>query len=428
MSVIRKGLAAAAIVAGTTALAACATDQDDNGEDHAVNTSSHKDGHSSLGEASTSAKAGADKAKQTVTENKQRSVADDQVGKVIKKESLKGKTVIAAPKGAEVFRVTYGARTAHGAPYAATGLVTVPEGKAPAGGWPVLSWAHGTTGIAAKCAPSTAPEDHPDQEALRLVSTQYLQTWLDKGFAVVQPDYEGLGTEGHGTYMDRHSLASAVNELVRAARGEFKFADEWYNTGWSQGGFAAVSAASAKNVPSGLKGTYAIAPGDTFVPKDFRNPAAAKKAVSIVTPENLTYQAYAIQGAMNFNPEIKADDFLSDAGKDVMKAASEKCLTEFKEDNKTPGSKVLIDEPKVDALADHLLSNSMVNMRPTGPVRIFISEDDEIIDFKQISAATKILSKIPGTDVEVIVRKGEGHRDMVRRAIEDQKEFIEELS
>ena len=35
-----------------------------------------------------------------------------------------------------------------------SGTLTVPKGKAPKGGWPVISWAHGTTGIADQCAPS----------------------------------------------------------------------------------------------------------------------------------------------------------------------------------------------------------------------------------------------------------------------------------
>ena len=35
-----------------------------------------------------------------------------------------------------------------------SGTLTVPKGKAPKGGWPVIAWAHGTTGIADSCAPS----------------------------------------------------------------------------------------------------------------------------------------------------------------------------------------------------------------------------------------------------------------------------------
>ena len=37
---------------------------------------------------------------------------------------------------------------------AESGSVAIPKGKAPKGGWPVVTWAHGTTGIADQCAPS----------------------------------------------------------------------------------------------------------------------------------------------------------------------------------------------------------------------------------------------------------------------------------
>ena len=37
---------------------------------------------------------------------------------------------------------------------AVSGTVAVPKGKAPKGGWPVITWAHGTVGIADACAPS----------------------------------------------------------------------------------------------------------------------------------------------------------------------------------------------------------------------------------------------------------------------------------
>lgn len=36
----------------------------------------------------------------------------------------------------------------------ATALVFVPNKPQPANGWPIVVWAHGTTGVADKCAPS----------------------------------------------------------------------------------------------------------------------------------------------------------------------------------------------------------------------------------------------------------------------------------
>ena len=44
---------------------------------------------------------------------------------------------------------------------AVSGTITVPKGKPPKGGWPVLTWAHGTTGIADPCAPSRDSNSSP---------------------------------------------------------------------------------------------------------------------------------------------------------------------------------------------------------------------------------------------------------------------------
>jgi len=50
--------------------------------------------------------------------------------------------------------VLYSSRTPQGAKDAVSGSVSVPKGKPPKGGWPVITWAHGTTGVADICAPS----------------------------------------------------------------------------------------------------------------------------------------------------------------------------------------------------------------------------------------------------------------------------------
>src|SRR3954469_17730852 len=44
--------------------------------------------------------------------------------------------------------VLYRSTGLDGRPVAVSGTVSLPKGKAPKGGWPVVTWAHGTTGIA----------------------------------------------------------------------------------------------------------------------------------------------------------------------------------------------------------------------------------------------------------------------------------------
>src|SRR3954447_12930250 len=59
------------------------------------------------------------------------------------------------------WKVLYRSVAADGQPIAVSGTVSVPKGKAPKKGWPVISYDHGTTGIADQCAPSRDSADNP---------------------------------------------------------------------------------------------------------------------------------------------------------------------------------------------------------------------------------------------------------------------------
>lgn len=58
------------------------------------------------------------------------------------------------PEGVSAFRILYHSRSASGRDVAASGVVLTPDQPPPTGGWPVIAWAHGFTGIARHCAPS----------------------------------------------------------------------------------------------------------------------------------------------------------------------------------------------------------------------------------------------------------------------------------
>lgn len=131
-------------------------------------------------------------------------------------------------------RVMYHSTTLAGADIAVTGLILVPKGTAPSGGWPVITWAHGTTGIADICAPSLKPGDF----------VQLANGLLDAGYLVVATDYEGLGTPGLHPYIVGESEARGVLDIVRMAQS-FPAANaskRYVVWGHSQGGHAAMFA------------------------------------------------------------------------------------------------------------------------------------------------------------------------------------------
>ena len=81
----------------------------------------------------------------------------------------------------------------------ATSLVFTLNTQPPVGGWPIVVWAHGTTGVADVCAPSKA--------ALADSTKDLISKLLAAGYVVVAPDYEGLGTPGIHPFLNVKSEA-----------------------------------------------------------------------------------------------------------------------------------------------------------------------------------------------------------------------------
>ena len=173
-------------------------------------------------------------------------------------------TGTAALKGGAGNRlVLYRSTGVDGKPVAVSGTVSIPKGKAPKGGWPVITWGHGTTKIADACAPSRDSASNP---AHTLISYAYplLQRWLKAGYAVVRTDYEGLGTPGDHPYLIGRSEGYSMLDMVRAARKlDKRLGRRVIIAGHSQGGQSALFAASLapKWTPElKVRGTVALAP------------------------------------------------------------------------------------------------------------------------------------------------------------------------
>jgi pimeloyl-ACP methyl ester carboxylesterase len=160
-----------------------------------------------------------------------------------------------ARKGAAGSRLLlYRSTGVTGKAVAVSATLSMPKGRAPQGGWPVVSWAHGTTGIADRCAPSRGGGAAP----------RLLERWRRAGYAIVRTDYEGLGTPGDHPYLIGRSEGRAVLDAVRAARRlDPRLGRRFVIAGHSQGGHAALWAASLapRFTPElRLRGTVAFAP------------------------------------------------------------------------------------------------------------------------------------------------------------------------
>ena len=154
-------------------------------------------------------------------------------GALLRRQAFRG---YAVPVGASAVRILYHSLDSSGRDVATSGVVLIPAGTAPAGGWPVIAWAHGTSGVAQQCAPSLQKDMEYGEEGL--------MPMVRAGFAVVATDYHGLGTEGPHQYVNKIAQGRDVIYSIPAARMAVpSLGQRWVAVGHSQGGLAAWSVA-----------------------------------------------------------------------------------------------------------------------------------------------------------------------------------------
>lgn len=242
----------------------------------------------------------------------------DKPGDVVWQRPATGTQTLAG--GAKELLVMYRTTGVDGAPVPASGTVTLPNGPAPQGGWPVIAWDHGTTGIGPQCAPSRGPGPYAQGAG------DMLAAFVQRGYAVVQPDYVGMGVTGlRHPYLNGKSAAYATLDLVRAARTlDPGVGTTWFVAGHSQGGHAALWSANyePEYAPElDLKGVVAIAPGNGFD----QMPALVARRDSLAEPYVGIF-LLLVDGAAAADPAVKPEQILTEAGLAAAKQAWDACM------------------------------------------------------------------------------------------------------
>ena len=173
------------------------------------------------------------------------------------------------PNAAESVVMTYKMQGIKGQETQATALVFTPKTEPPAGGWPIVAWAHGTVGVGDDCAPSRnrliveglLPDVH---------TQKMIDSFVQAGYVVVAPDYEGLG-EPSGRelhpFLNLKSEAYSITDAVVVTKSWLgnKASNKWAVVGASQGGHAALGAAQyAARANMDYKGVVAFAPANNL--------------------------------------------------------------------------------------------------------------------------------------------------------------------
>lgn len=229
-------------------------------------------------------------------------------------------------------KLLYRSNDAKGAPNAVSGTYIEPstpwDGP---GDRPLVALAIGTHGQGDQCAPSrnlgALVNYNPPLDFFTEYEVLSINALLLRGIAVVVTDYDGLGTPGHHTYVNRAAEAHAVLDSVRAAL-KLENASVTENSpvglfGYSQGGGA--SGAAAELAPEyapelNLVGAYVGAPPADLV-------ATLKQIDGTLLTGAI---GYTINGLADAYPEIRdeIDAEVSDHGREMLAAVANQCVPE----------------------------------------------------------------------------------------------------
>ncbi|MFI6998357.1 lipase family protein [Nocardia sp. NPDC050175] len=222
------------------------------------------------------------------------------------------------PGAAVAKKVVYWTRDSLNRPALSSGVLLIPAGTPPAGGWPLVAWEHGTTGRSNACAPSET--GFPD-------ARDYMHSLLVQGYAVAASDYIGLGTGGDHAYLDGRAAAQASVDMIRAAHTiNDSLTPAWVAVGHSQGGNTTLFTASlATSYAPELdyRGAVAFAPGSSVTDTML---LLGRPGISDVLPPAMkAYFIYALGGLKAARPEFDLDSYLTPLGRQAMADGARLC-------------------------------------------------------------------------------------------------------
>ncbi|QIG38172.1 alpha/beta fold hydrolase [Microbacterium sp. 4R-513] len=225
-----------------------------------------------------------------------------------------------SPAGGEVKRILYTTRDAIGRPAVASALVIVPT-RPHSGPRRVVSWNHGTTGVARGCAPSLR------DDAATKWAIPALEDALARGWVVVASDYAGQGAPGVFPYLIGAGEAkSSLDAVLAASRIDgLWLSREIVVWGHSQGGHAALWAepVAADYAPTlRIRGTAVLSPvTDTAALADELTKGDTNALLSVVI-------AWVLVPYADTYPEIDLGDYVAPGGRLIVRELTQRCPSE----------------------------------------------------------------------------------------------------
>ncbi len=330
--------------------------------------------------------------------------ADQPLGTVVAREQ-----VATSIPGAEAWRIAYASSDVLDRKTLSSALVIAPVGAPPAGGRPIVAWAHGTTGTAQNCGPSQVFDPAQDLNEYNLVGgTSWTDFgvpaathFIENGYVLVATDYQGLGAGGIHQYNNTATQARDIINSIRAvgSMGLSNGGKKAAAYGWSQGGGAVLGAASLKDYMAqtgtafdgvSLVGIVSLAPYDVevLIPPGARDGAGADKVMQGLAQGffssifNFSHYAMTLWTMSKTFPDLKFTDIMTDDGAKVMdEIFSKKCMHPGADTmNFTFGDSYRsLVRPQPDnaaAWVKRLVESSVTSDPPSAPVIIYFGDKD----------------------------------------------------
>ena len=278
------------------------------------------------------------------------------------------------PYSVSAVRILYRSRSASGEDVAASGVVLFPyEKKPPAAGWPVIAWAHGSTGVARRCAPSLMRN---------IGHGPFLAMYVNLGYAVVATDYTGLGTSFRNAFLDGPSNATDVIASIPAARAAVpQLGARWIAMGEAEGGLTVVAVAEKENEVRDPDYLGGIAISDIASAKEIYEPATGGSSSLMLT--SLAY------GIKTVYPPFQVSDMLT-----------EKALALYHEIGETCGQATVPQLPVIETVKPGWDGNAFVRQyfdrnnpgqtRAYGPILVISGHADP----SKLAAATQAIARM----------------------------------
>lgn len=326
-------------------------------------------------------------------------------GELLKVEADTDVSLYNLPPATALSRILYVSRTLQGSPVPASAYILWPwqtRVQAHGGGYPIVAWAHGTSGL------------YPDAAPSHLKSLA--QHWLApfplalQGYVVVAPDYVGLGTaksfDGSDIklqFLANHAAANDVVYALQAAQQAFeKLSSDFVVIGHSQGGGAAwaVAERQAINPIKGYLGAVAVSP----VTNILELPVSDNPLIPLMA-------VYMVPAMQDLYPELDPQTFFTEEGwrryqQDQQiggcTAASVMLMTGFQ---------VLRDDWRTNVFVNKYVNLTASGGREiAGPLLVIQGDKDPNMDVKTTATAVdKTINAFPHSQLHFVTLPGITH-------------------